>query len=172
MPRLFRNVAIDSELCLESLGRATTSVQSQCRNDSFAKRNSFKFDTLPGMHGRHDREDVHQRADRNWDVISSTAAVGAEAFARARHGRSVRAQLLLLVVAIELIAALLAGAVTIIQARTSTRPEIAASMELAQRLVSEAVSPHAAGGAGGEISRSTAPRSSTRSLRASKVIRL
>ena len=55
------------------------------------------------------------------------------------HGRSVRAQLLLVVVVIELIAGLLAGAVTIIQARTSTRVEIAASMELAQLLVSEAV---------------------------------
>lgn len=55
------------------------------------------------------------------------------------HGRSVRAQLLLVVVIIELIAGLLAGAVTIIQARTSTRIEIAASMELAQLLVSEAV---------------------------------
>jgi two-component system, NarL family, sensor histidine kinase UhpB len=55
------------------------------------------------------------------------------------HGRSVRAQLLLVVVIIELVAGLLAGAVTIIQARTSTRIEIAASMELAQLLVSEAV---------------------------------
>ena len=55
------------------------------------------------------------------------------------HGRSVRAQLLLVVVVIELIAGLLAGAVTIIQARTSTRVEIAASMELARLLVSEAV---------------------------------
>jgi two-component system sensor histidine kinase UhpB len=55
------------------------------------------------------------------------------------RGRSVRAQLLLVVVVIELIAGLLAGAVTIIQARSSTRVEIAASMELAQLLVSEAV---------------------------------
>src|SRR3979409_2329284 len=54
------------------------------------------------------------------------------------RGRSVRAQLLLVVVVIELIAGLLAGAVTIIQARTSTRVEIAASMELAQLLVVEA----------------------------------
>jgi two-component system sensor histidine kinase UhpB len=55
------------------------------------------------------------------------------------HGRSVRAQLLLVVVLIELIAGLLGGAVTVIKARTSTRVEIAASMELAQLLVSEAV---------------------------------
>src|SRR4029450_12292005 len=55
------------------------------------------------------------------------------------HGRSVRAHLPLVVFIIELIAGLLAGAVTIIQARTSTRIEIAASMELAQLLVSEAV---------------------------------
>ena len=55
------------------------------------------------------------------------------------HGRSVRAQLLIVFVAIDLVAALVAGAVTILQARTSTRVEIAASMELAQLLVSEAV---------------------------------
>jgi two-component system, NarL family, sensor histidine kinase UhpB len=55
------------------------------------------------------------------------------------HGRSVRAKLIAVVVVIEVIAALLAGAVTIYQARVSTRVEIAASMELAQLLVSEAV---------------------------------
>jgi two-component system, NarL family, sensor histidine kinase UhpB len=55
------------------------------------------------------------------------------------HGRSVRSQLILVVVLIELIAGLLGGAVTIIQARLSTRVEVAASMELAQLLVSEAV---------------------------------
>ena len=55
------------------------------------------------------------------------------------HGCSVRSQLLFVVVLIELMAGLLAGIVTIIQARTSTRIEIAASMELAQLLVSEAV---------------------------------
>ena len=56
------------------------------------------------------------------------------------HRRSVRAQLLIVVVVIELIAGLLAGAVMVIRARSSTQVEIAASMELAQRLVSEAVS--------------------------------
>ena len=55
------------------------------------------------------------------------------------HGRSVRSQLILVVLLIELIAGLLGGAVTIIQARISTRVEVAASMELAQLLVSEAV---------------------------------
>jgi two-component system, NarL family, sensor histidine kinase UhpB len=55
------------------------------------------------------------------------------------HGRSVRAQLIVVVIIIEVIAALIAGFVTIMQARTSTRVEIAASMELAQLLVSEAV---------------------------------
>jgi two-component system, NarL family, sensor histidine kinase UhpB len=55
------------------------------------------------------------------------------------HGRSVRAQLLIVFVAIDVIAALIAGTVTIFQARTSTRVEIAASMELAQLLVREAV---------------------------------
>src|SRR5258707_1956887 len=55
------------------------------------------------------------------------------------HGRSVRARLLIVFVVIEVIAGLVAGAVTILQARTSTRVEIAASMELAELLVSEAV---------------------------------
>ena len=40
---------------------------------------------------------------------------------------------------IDVIAGLIAGVVTILQARTSTRIEIAASMELAELLVSEAV---------------------------------
>jgi two-component system sensor histidine kinase UhpB len=55
------------------------------------------------------------------------------------YGRSVRAQLLIAFILIDVIAGLVAGAVTILQARTSTRVEIAASMELAQLLVSEAV---------------------------------
>src|SRR5213596_3705516 len=55
------------------------------------------------------------------------------------HGRSVRAQLLIVFVVIDVIAGLVAGAVTILQARASTRVEIAASMELAALLVSEAV---------------------------------
>src|SRR5215813_8195555 len=55
------------------------------------------------------------------------------------HGRSIRVQLLIVFAFIELIAALVAGGVTILKARTSTRVEIAASMELAELLVSEAV---------------------------------
>src|SRR5258707_9769070 len=55
------------------------------------------------------------------------------------HGRSVRARLLIVFVVIEVIAGLVAGGVTILQARASTRVEIAASMELAELLVSEAV---------------------------------
>ena len=55
------------------------------------------------------------------------------------YGRSVRAQLLIVFILIDVIAGLIAGAVTILQARTSTRVEIAASMELAELLVSEAV---------------------------------
>ena len=55
------------------------------------------------------------------------------------YGRSVRAQLLIAFILIDVIAGLVAGAVTILQARRSTRVEIAASMELAQLLVSEAV---------------------------------
>src|SRR5262245_24045501 len=55
------------------------------------------------------------------------------------YGRPVRLQLLIVFVIIDVIAGLVAGAVTIIQARNSTRVEIAASMELAELLVSEAV---------------------------------
>ena len=55
------------------------------------------------------------------------------------HGRSIRAQLLIVFVLINVIAGIVAGAVIILQARTSTRVEIAASMELARLLVSEAV---------------------------------
>src|SRR5712691_3000211 len=55
------------------------------------------------------------------------------------YGRSVRAQLLIVFILIDVIAGLIAGAVTIFQARAATRVEIAASMELARLLVSEAV---------------------------------
>ena len=55
------------------------------------------------------------------------------------YGRPVRMQLLIVFVVIDVIAALVAGGVTIIKARNSTRVEIAASMELAQLLVGEAV---------------------------------
>ncbi|MGZ3309762.1 MAG: ATP-binding protein, partial [Xanthobacteraceae bacterium] len=47
--------------------------------------------------------------------------------------------LLIVFILIDVIAGMIAGAVTILQARTSTRVEIAASMELAALLVSEAV---------------------------------
>src|SRR5262245_60959424 len=60
-------------------------------------------------------------------------------FDRLWHGRTLRAQLLILFVLIELIAAAVAGAVTILNARTATRVEIAASMELAELWVNEAV---------------------------------
>jgi two-component system sensor histidine kinase UhpB len=53
--------------------------------------------------------------------------------------RSIRAQLIIVFAVIELAAALVAGGVTVFKARTSTRVEIAASMELAGLLVSEAV---------------------------------
>jgi two-component system sensor histidine kinase UhpB len=55
------------------------------------------------------------------------------------YGRPVRLQLLIVFIVIDVIAGLVAGAVTIVQARNSTRVEIAASMELAELLVSEAV---------------------------------
>src|SRR5262245_579379 len=51
--------------------------------------------------------------------------------------RSVRAQLLIAFVAIEAIAALLMGGVTILHARKSTRLEIAASLRMAEVLVGE-----------------------------------
>jgi two-component system, NarL family, sensor histidine kinase UhpB len=53
--------------------------------------------------------------------------------------RTLRAQLLTLFIFIELVAATIAGAVTILNARTATRVEIAASMELAELWVKEAV---------------------------------
>jgi two-component system, NarL family, sensor histidine kinase UhpB len=55
------------------------------------------------------------------------------------HRRSVRVRLIVIFVLIDCIAALVAGSVTILKARTATRVEIAASMELAQLLVGEAV---------------------------------
>lgn len=55
------------------------------------------------------------------------------------HRCSIRTQLLIIVLVIELGAALVAGAVTILKARTSTRVEIEASMRLAQLFVTEAL---------------------------------
>jgi two-component system sensor histidine kinase UhpB len=55
------------------------------------------------------------------------------------YRRSVRAQLLLTVILIELVAALVAGGVTIIKARTATGIEIEASMNLAEVLVRETI---------------------------------
>ena len=54
-------------------------------------------------------------------------------------GRSVRAQLLIVFILVDGIAALVAGGVTIFKASTSTRIEIAASMRLAELMVGEAV---------------------------------
>jgi two-component system sensor histidine kinase UhpB len=55
------------------------------------------------------------------------------------YRRSIRAQLLLTVILIELVAALIAGSVMIIKARTSTQIEIDASMNLAEVLVRETI---------------------------------
>ena len=55
------------------------------------------------------------------------------------YGRSVRTQLLLVFVLIDLAAALVAGSVTIWRARTQTRIEMAASIRLAELLVGDAV---------------------------------
>jgi two-component system sensor histidine kinase UhpB len=55
------------------------------------------------------------------------------------HRSSIRTQLLIIVLVIEVAAALVAGVVTILKARTSTRLEIEASMRLAQLFVTEAL---------------------------------
>ncbi|MBV9628146.1 MAG: ATPase [Xanthobacteraceae bacterium] len=55
------------------------------------------------------------------------------------HRSSIRTQLLIIVLIIELAAALVAGVVTILKARTSTRVEIEASMRLAQLFVADAL---------------------------------
>ena len=55
------------------------------------------------------------------------------------HRLSLRAQLLVVFVLIDLVAALVAGGVMILRARASTRVEIAASMNLAEALVAETI---------------------------------
>src|SRR5262249_57902749 len=55
------------------------------------------------------------------------------------YRRSIRAQLLLTVILIELAAALVAGGVMVMTARTSTQIEIDASMNLADVLVRETI---------------------------------
>jgi two-component system sensor histidine kinase UhpB len=55
------------------------------------------------------------------------------------HARTLRTQLLSLFILIEVIAAAVAGAVSVFNARSATRVEIAASMELAELWVKEAV---------------------------------
>jgi len=70
------------------------------------------------------------------DVSSDRSMVPAHAYWRAR---TLRTQLLSLFILIELIAAAVAGAVSIFNARSATRVEIAASMELAELWVKEAV---------------------------------
>jgi two-component system, NarL family, sensor histidine kinase UhpB len=59
------------------------------------------------------------------------------------YGRSVRAQLLIAFVLIDVVAVLVAGSVVILRARMQTRVEMAASMRLADLLVEDAV--HLAG---------------------------
>jgi two-component system sensor histidine kinase UhpB len=55
------------------------------------------------------------------------------------HWLSLRAQLLIVFIVVDLIAAFVAGGVLIMRARTSTRVEIAASMNLAEALVAETI---------------------------------
>ena len=61
------------------------------------------------------------------------------AMPRAWHGLSLRAKLILVFAVVDLIAALVVGAVTITKARTSTRVEIAASMSLAEAFVVDTI---------------------------------
>jgi two-component system sensor histidine kinase UhpB len=55
------------------------------------------------------------------------------------HWLSLRAQLLIVFILVDLVAAAVAGGVVIMRARTSTRIEIAASMNLAEALVNETI---------------------------------
>jgi two-component system sensor histidine kinase UhpB len=55
------------------------------------------------------------------------------------HGRSLRAQLLLVFVLIDIVAVLIAGSVAILRTRAQSRVEMAASMRLAELLVTDAV---------------------------------
>jgi two-component system sensor histidine kinase UhpB len=84
------------------------------------------------------------RPSRPDDLRGIATRPPAELFPRVRglfgalwHRRSIRAQLLLSFIVLDLIAASIAGAIIIWQARASTRLEIAASMQLAERLASE-----------------------------------
>ena len=67
----------------------------------------------------------------------TTASAPARAARGPWYGRSVRAQLLIMFVAIGFTAALVAAGVTILQARKSTRLEVAASLRMAEILVGE-----------------------------------
>jgi two-component system sensor histidine kinase UhpB len=79
-----------------------------------------------------DEQPASAAAPRRGGALSRLVAAG-------WYRRSVRAQLLLTVLLIELVAALIAGGVTIIKARTSTGIEIDASMNLAEVLVRETI---------------------------------
>src|SRR5882757_7468184 len=102
------------------------------------------------MHGRQDRAAktapktgrtrISAQSDSRTPVLAPPAWPSGRALSHALwYGRSVRLQLLIVFVVIDMIAGLVAGGVTIFQARNSTRVEIAASMELAELLVREAV---------------------------------
>lgn len=84
------------------------------------------------------------RPSRPHDLRGIATVPPAELFPRTQglfgalwHRRSIRAQLLLAFIVLDLIAASIAGALIIWQARASTRIEIAASMQLAERLAAE-----------------------------------
>jgi two-component system sensor histidine kinase UhpB len=74
---------------------------------------------------------------RHW--IGLRAVAFGAALQAVWHRQSVRSQLLIIVIAIEAAAALVAGGVTILQARTATRVEIEASIKLAQLYVADAL---------------------------------
>lgn len=72
--------------------------------------------------------------------ISAPQPAHARGLLRAiRRGRSLRAQLLITLLVVDLFTALIAGGITVINARASTRVEISASMRLADFLVRETI---------------------------------
>ena len=77
--------------------------------------------------------------DRGVAAASARPTLPARLVPTIWHSQSVRAQLLVTVLVIDVVAALIAGGVTILKARTSTRVEIAASMRLAEAFVHDAI---------------------------------
>ena len=106
--------------------------------DAWPPRPEAKTGTKTGTKTR--RTPISAQSDSRTPVLAPPAFPSGRALSHALwYSRPVRLQLLIVFIVIDVIAGLVAGAVTIVQARNSTRVEIAASMELAELLVSEAV---------------------------------